>query len=76
MVSPAIATVVKMLESLPEETQSQAAEHLREWLANLEDESAWDQSLAKTSKKLYRAAREAQRQIADGKAEPMDFSKL
>ncbi len=76
MVSPAIATVVKMLESVPEETQSQAAEHLREWLANLEDEAAWNQSFAKSSKKLYQASREARRQIAEGKAEPMDFNKL
>lgn len=39
MVSPAIATVVKMLETLPEETQLQAVERLREWLADMEDEA-------------------------------------
>lgn len=76
MVSPAIATVIKMMESLPEETQSRAAEHLREWLMDLEDESAWDESFARTQKGLYRAAQEARKQVAEGKAKPMDFKRL
>ena len=76
MVSPAIATVIKMMESLPEETQSREAEHLREWLMDLEDESAWDESFARTQKGLYRAAQEARKQVAEGKAKPMDFKRL
>jgi DNA repair ATPase RecN len=76
MVSPAIATVVKMLETLPEETQSQAVEHLREWLADLEDEAAWDESFARTRTKLSEATQQVRKQIAEGKAEPMDFSRL
>jgi len=75
MVSPEIATVVKMLEALPEQTQARAAEHLREWLADLDDDATWDQSFAKPSQKLYQAAREARRQIAEGKAKPLDFDK-
>ena len=76
MVSPAITTIVKMMETLPEETQSQVVEHLREWLLDMEDESMWDESFAKTQKKLYEAAQDASKQVADGKAEPMDFNRL
>jgi len=76
MVSPAIVTVVKMLETLPEETQVQVVEHLREWLAELEEEAAWDKSFAKSQKQLYETAQEVRKQIAEGKAEPMDFDRL
>ncbi len=76
MVSPAVTTVVKMLESLPEETQSRAVEHLREWLAELEDESAWDDAFDRTQRKLYETARQARKQITEGKASPMDFNRL
>ncbi len=76
MVSPSIATVVKMMEALPEETQSQVVEHLREWLLDVEDEAAWDESFARTQRKLYKAAQDARKQVAEGKAEPMDFGRL
>jgi len=76
MVSPAITTIVKMMETLPEETQSQVVEHLREWLLDMEDESMWDESFARTQKKLYEAAQDVHKQAADGKAEPMDFNRL
>ena len=76
MVTPAITTIVKMMETLPEETQSQVVEHLREWLLDMEDEAAWDESFARTQKKLYEASQEVQKQIAEGKAEPMDFNRL
>ena len=76
MVTPAITTIVKMMETLPEETQSQVVEHLREWLLDMEDEAMWDESFARTQKKLYKAAQDARKQVADGKAEPMDLSRL
>ena len=76
MVPPAITTIVKMMENLPEETQSQVVEHLREWLLDMEDEAMWDESFARTQKKLYKAAQDVRKQVADGKAEPMDFSRL
>lgn len=75
MVTASIATVVKMLENLPEETQSQVVEHLRVWLAELEDEAVWDQSFAKSQNKLAEAGRTARQQIAEGKSKPMDFGK-
>lgn len=48
MSSPAIATIVKMLESLPESAQEQVVEHLREYLADLQDELEWDALFKKT----------------------------
>lgn len=38
MSSPAITTIVKMVESLPDELQEQVAEHIREYIADLEEE--------------------------------------
>jgi hypothetical protein len=38
MESTAIATVVKMMESLPETTQNQVVEHLREYIIEIQDE--------------------------------------
>jgi len=76
MVSPALTNIFKTIEELPEAIQNQLAEHLREYLADLEDEELWDKTFAKTQDQLARAAREAERQIAEGKSEPMDFSRL
>ncbi len=42
MSSPAITTVVKMLESLPEAMQDHVVEHLYDYLADLQDELQWD----------------------------------
>jgi hypothetical protein len=76
MVTPAVNTIIKMIEQLPEADQERVAEHLREYLATLEDEEKWDEAFAKTQDKLVHAAREARRQIAEGESEPMDFDKL
>jgi hypothetical protein len=54
MSSPAITTVVKMMESLPQDLQDTIAEHLREYLANLQDELKWDNSFKKTQEKLQK----------------------
>jgi hypothetical protein len=76
MVTPAVNTIIKMIEQLPESDQERVAEHLREYLATLEDEEKWDDVFAKSQDKLGNAAREARKQIAEGKSEPMDFDKL
>ena len=76
MVTPSIATVVKMMETLPEETQSQVVEHLREWLLDMEDEAIWDESFARTQKQLYETAQDVRKQVAEDKSEPMDFNRL
>jgi len=76
MSSTSIATVVTMLESLPEPVQDQVIEHLREYLADMQDEMIWDTQFERTQPQLAAAARLARQQIADGLAQPLDFSQL
>jgi len=76
MVTPAVNTIIKMIEQLPESDQERVAEHLREYLAELEDEEKWDESFAKSQDKLIYTAREARTQIAEGKSKPMDSEDL
>lgn len=76
MSSPAINTVIKMMESLSEDKQNELVEHLREYLQDLQEEAKWQNSFDKTQDKLVAAARLAKQQIAEGKAQPMDYDKL
>ncbi len=76
MASNAIATSARMMETLPEALQNQIVEHLREYIAELEDELRWEVSFNKTQEQLVAAARQAKQEIADGKAEPMDLDRL
>ena len=76
MSSEAIATVVKMMESLPEPTQNQIVEHLQNYLMEIQDELRWDELFNKTQSKLAAMARLAKKQVAEGKARPMDYSEL
>ena len=62
-----------MLESLPETVQDQVVEHLRKYLADLQDELAWDDLFKRTQPQLVAAARRAKEEIAKGQAKPMDF---
>jgi len=72
----AILTVTKMLESLPEAAQEQVVEHLREYLADLQDELKWDQLLERTQPQLSAAARRAKQEIVQNHAQPMDYERL
>ncbi len=76
MESPTITTLVKMMETLPEPAQSQVVEHLRDYIETLQDETHWDALYQRTQPKLVEAARRARRQIAEGKAAPLDESHL
>lgn len=71
-----IETIIKMLEFLPAQTQARAVEHLREYIEDLRDEERWDAQFEKTSDKLFDAAREARKQIDEGKAAPLNVEKL
>jgi hypothetical protein len=68
--------MVKMLETLPETTQAQVVEHLREYIAELQDDVAWDTQFQRTQEQLVLAARQAKQEIAAGLAEPMDHTQL
>ena len=72
MSSEAIATVVKMMESLPETAQDLVLEHLREYIEELRDELQWDNLFKNTQPQLIAAAKRARQEIAEGQAKPLD----
>jgi hypothetical protein len=74
--SPAVATVIKMIEHLPEPTQDQVVEHLRRYIAQLQDELDWDRAFDETQAQLIAAARRARQEIAAGYAEAMGHDRL
>ena len=76
MASNAITTMTQMMETLPEALQNQVVEHLREYIAELEDELRWEASFNRTQEQLMAAARQAKQEIAEGKSEPMDLDRL
>jgi glycerate-2-kinase len=76
MSSPAITTIVKMVESLPDELQEQVVEHVRAYLAEIEVEKRWDESFKRTKNNLVVAARKAKEEIAAGMSTPMDYEQL
>jgi hypothetical protein len=76
MTSPAITTIIKMVESLPEDLQERIAENIREFIADLEDEKRWDASFKQTQDNLVAAARQAKQEIAAGQSVPIDYDKL
>jgi hypothetical protein len=76
MGSAAITTVVKMMETLPENAQNLVVEHMREYIATMQDEDVWDTAFQKTQSQLAAAARVAKQQIAAGQAQPMDYDRL
>ena len=76
MSSSAIATMTKMMKSLPESAQSQVVAHLREYIEYLVDELEWDMLIEQTRPKLIEAARRARQEVADGLAQPLDLEQL
>ena len=71
MKSNAIATVVKMIETLPEETQDQVVELLRDYLEDMRDNAKWDRAFRKTQPQLAAAAYRVKKEIAAGLAKPL-----
>lgn len=76
MLSTAVITIVKMLESLPVEVQERVAEHLREYVDDLQDEIRWNESFQRTQSKLVAAAQRAKQEIVEGQATAMDYDQL
>ena len=72
MSSRAIATLVEMMESVPETLQDKVVEHLREYLEELRDQDQWNLSFENTQQSLIVAAQHAQQEISAGKAQPLD----
>ena len=76
MSAEAIATVTQMMQTLPESTQQQVAEHISNYIHDLQDDMRWDDSFKKTESNLIQQAKLAKQQIAEGKASRMDISHL
>ena len=76
MSSATIATLVKMIESLPAPAQEQVVEHLRQYLPDLQDEVRWDELIQSTQPSLIEAARKARQEKAAGQAAPLDSTRL
>ncbi|MBM4048394.1 MAG: hypothetical protein FJ279_25100 [Planctomycetes bacterium] len=76
MSSATVATVTRMIESLPEPVQERVMEHIREYIEDLRDELRWDAAFKRTRPQLVAAARRAKKQIAEGQAEPLDYDRL
>jgi translation initiation factor 2B subunit (eIF-2B alpha/beta/delta family) len=71
MSTTAIATITKMMESLPDNLQDRVVEYLREYIEDLRDEMKCENSFQKTQPQLIAAAKRARQEIAEGKAQPM-----
>jgi hypothetical protein len=76
MNTPAIATITKMMETLPEADQQIVVEHMKEYINSIVDEERWDESFKTSQKNLIAAAKKAKRDIASGKSKPLDLRKL
>ncbi len=74
--SDAIATMVKLMETLPEPTQNRIVDFVQEYLEEIDDEMRWDELFEQKQDQLVAAAKHARRQIAEGLAEPMDYDRL
>jgi len=76
MASAPTMTIIKMLETLPEQLQDRVVEHVREYIEDLRDEARWNESFSRTQETLVAAARLARKEIAKGKATLLDVEKL
>jgi hypothetical protein len=76
MSSNSITTIVKMVESLPDDLQEHVVEQVRTYIADLEEEAKWEKSFKNTPANVIAAARQAKREIAEGKSTPMDYDRL
>lgn len=76
MSTEAITTIVRMMESLPKDLQERVVDHVREYLADIQDEQEWDAQFENSQAKLEELARRAREQIAAGKAEPMSYDRF
>ncbi|NCB40067.1 MAG: hypothetical protein EOM80_15000 [Erysipelotrichia bacterium] len=72
----AMAKIVKMLESLPEQVQEDVMDHLRQYIEEIKDESKWNDSFGKSHNKLAAAAKKSRKEFQDCRSESMNLKKL
>jgi len=75
-VSTSMATIEKMLESLPEEARERVLEHIREYILDLQDELKWNSLFQETQEALAKAAQRAKKEAKEGKATPLKTEDL
>ncbi|RLD96590.1 MAG: hypothetical protein DRI91_06870 [Aquificota bacterium] len=71
-----MATIEKMLESLPEEARERVLEHIREYILDLQDELKWNGLFQETQEALAKAAQRAKKEEKEGKATPLKIEDL
>ncbi len=76
MDTAAATTMLMRLESVPDSLQEEVVEHMRDYIEDIRDEAKWKESFCRTQDKLVATARQARREIAGGKANPMDIDTL
>ena len=72
MISATTATIVKILDTLPEGLQDRVLEHLCEYVEDIREEKQWHESFSRLQDKLAAAARRVRKEIAEGKSDPFD----
>ncbi len=68
MESATTMTMIKILETIPNELQEQVVEHMRYYIEDILEETKWNESFSKSQNKLVAAAQKARKEIKDGKA--------
>lgn len=76
MDTSAATTMIKMLETVPDQLQETVVEHMRDYIEDIRDEAKWKNSFSRTQDKLIAAARQVRQEIAGGKSSPLDVEKL
>lgn len=76
MITAPIATVVALMQTLPEAEQRHLVEQIKRYLADMQDEDRWDALIEKTRPKLKAAAQQARQDMAAGLAKPMQVNDL
>jgi hypothetical protein len=76
MSSLAAATIIKMIEKLPEPLEARVLEHMRDYIEDVREDVCWNESFAKTQDKLIAVACKARQEISEGKATPLDINEL
>jgi len=76
MTSATAETMARMVEQLPKGLQDRVLEHLRESIEEIREEMKWNESFSKSQDKLIAAARQAHKEISEGKSVPMDLDML
>ena len=76
MDTSAATTMIKMLESVPDSLQEGVVEHMRDYIEDVRDEAKWKELFGRTENKLVAAARQARREVTQGKGSQLDIEKL